>query len=86
MSERGTGAGLDAQVREAEGFGRIAEDGVLRLENAVAAFGAASSQRVLDLARAQGLDGSAVTDARIGAAITAVETEARALGSPPPPV
>ena len=83
----GAGAGLNAQVRAADGFGRTAEDGFLRLENAVAAFGAAVSQLVLDLARAQGLDVSAVTDARIGAAITAVESEARALAPPPvPPV
>lgn len=79
----GQGAGLDAQVRAAEGFGRVADDGLLRLENAVAGFGAASSQLVLDLARAQGLDGSAVTEARIGAAIRTVESEARALGPPP---
>lgn len=84
LSEVGAGAGLDAQVRAAEGFGKAAKDGLLRLENAVAAYGAASSQLVLDLARAQGLDGSAVTDARIGAAISAVETEVRALALPPP--
>ncbi len=79
------GAGLDAQVRAAEGFGRMADDGLLRLENAVAAFGASCSTLAQDLARAQGIEGTAVTDARIGAAITALETDARALEAPPPP-
>jgi hypothetical protein len=87
LSEVGAaaGAGLDAQVRAAEGFGKMADDGLLRLENAVAAFGAASSTLVQDLARAQGIEGTAVTDARIGAAITALETDARSLEAPPPP-
>lgn len=87
LSEVGAaaGAGLDAQVRAAEGFGRMADDGLLRLENAVAAFGAACSTLVQDLARAQGVEGSAVNDARIGAAITSLETDARALEAPPPP-
>jgi hypothetical protein len=79
----GLGAGLDAQVRAAEGFGKVADDGLLRLENAVAALGAASSQLVLDLAQAHGLDGSDMTEARIGAAINAVEAEVRALAPPP---
>jgi hypothetical protein len=87
LSEVGAaaGAGLDAQVRAAEGFGRMAEDGLLRLENAVAAFGASCSTLVQDLARAQGIEGTAVTDARIGAAISALEGDARALEAPPPP-
>ncbi|MGQ0565671.1 MAG: hypothetical protein ACT4OK_11450 [Gemmobacter sp.] len=85
LSELGSGAGLDAQVRAAEGFGREADDGLVRLENAVAAFGAATSQLVLDMARAQGLDGSAVTDARIGGAIQSVATETKALSPPPEP-
>ena len=78
----GQGAGLDAQVRAAEGFGKVADDGLLRLENAAAAFGAASSQLMLDLAPAQGLDGSDVIEARISAAIRDVETEVQALGPP----
>ncbi len=87
LSEVGAaaGAGLDAQVRAAEGFGRMADDGLLRLENGVAAFGAACSGLVQDLARVQGLQDSAITDARIGAAITALQTDARALEPPPPP-
>jgi hypothetical protein len=79
------GAGLQAQVTAAEGFGRMADEGLLRLENAVAAFGASCSTLVQDLARAQGLEGTAVTDARIGAAITALEGDARALEPPAPP-
>ncbi len=79
------GAGLDAQVRAADGFGRIAEDGLLRLENAVAAFGAATSQLVLDLARSQGVEGSAVTETRLQEAAAAVADDSRALELPPPP-
>lgn len=87
LSEVGdaAGSGLTAQVRAAEGFGKMAEDGLLRLENAVAAFGAATSQMVLDLARTDGQPSGAATDARIGAAMSALEGDARALEPPPPP-
>jgi hypothetical protein len=83
LAEVGSGAGLDAQVRAADGFGQLAEEALARLENAVAAFGAATSQLELDLARAQGLDGSAVTEARIARAIGAIDREAQSLSLPP---
>lgn len=81
LSEVGTaaGAGLDAQVRAAEGFGKTAADGLLRLENAVAAFGATCSQLVLDMARLDGVEGAAAADTRIDAAITAIRADARVL-------
>lgn len=49
-----TAQGLGAQIASAEGFSRHAEGGLLRLEHAVAAFGAACSQLVLDLLRGDG--------------------------------
>jgi hypothetical protein len=49
-----TAEGLGAQIASAEGFSRHAEGGLLRLEHAVAAFGAACSQLALDLARGVG--------------------------------
>jgi hypothetical protein len=71
--------GIEAQVRAGEGFGQAAEATLLRLENAVGAFGAGTSQ--LTLALAHGGAGGMTPEA-IAAEIAAVEAQ---LVPPPPP-
>jgi hypothetical protein len=71
-------AGIAAQVRAGEGFGQAADAALLRLENAVGAFAAGTSQ--LTLALAHGGAGGMTPDA-IAAEIAAVEAHL----SPPPP-
>lgn len=82
-----TAAALEDHVAAAEGFARFAEDGLLRLEQAVGAFGAAASQLVLELSRDGADAGHGGLDARIGQEVAAVEVQLARIGqlTPPPP-
>jgi hypothetical protein len=77
-----TAEGLGAQIASAEGFSRHAEGGLLQLEHAVAAFGAACSQLALELSRR---DGSGADLATVMAAeMGRIERDIDRLGAPPP--
>jgi hypothetical protein len=82
----GAGAGVAAQVRAGEGFGLAADAALRRLENAVGAFGAASSQMILALSHSD-VGGTVMTQAQIAMEIAAVEAElAPAARQEPEPV
>jgi hypothetical protein len=82
-----TAAGLGAQIASAEGFSRHAEGGLLRLEQSVAAFGAACSQLSLMLAQAGDADALPALAASMAEGTRMVERDIARIGSqvPPPP-
>lgn len=84
-ARRDAGAGVAAQVRAGDGFGQAADAALRRLENAVGAFGAASSQMVLALSHTE-LGGPGLTQAQIAMEIASVEAELATPSLPEPPV
>jgi hypothetical protein len=82
-----TAAGLGAQIASAEGFSRHAEGGLLRLEQSVAAFGAACSQLSLMLAQAGDAGAVPALAASLAEGTRMVERDIARIGSqvPPPP-
>lgn len=67
------GPGVEAQVRAGEGFGQAADRALQQLENAVGAFGAASSQMILALSHGE-VAGPVMSQAQITMEIAAVES------------